>query len=59
MTDDNMRAQRRAELWERLCRLSDELLELSWLWWEDDPEMASWDADAEDDGDETKGGPVR
>jgi hypothetical protein len=45
MTLQNMQALRRAEIWERLCRLSDQLMELSWLWWEEDPDMASWDID--------------
>lgn len=52
MMDNNLRAQRRAALWERLCRLSDELQELAWLWFEEDPEMAVWDTELDCEGDE-------
>ena len=45
MTESNWRARQRAELWERLCRLSDELHEITLLWWDEDSEMASWDPD--------------
>jgi hypothetical protein len=47
MTEENWRAGRRAQLWERLCRLSDELQELTFLWWDEDPQMASWEPGGE------------
>lgn len=43
MTEANWRAQRRAALWEKLCSLAADLMEMTWDWEENDPEMASWD----------------
>jgi hypothetical protein len=34
-----MDAQRRFELWERLCQLTDELQAIAHFWWELDPYM--------------------
>ena len=45
MTEANWRAQRRAALWEKLCSIAGELMELTWDWEKSDPEMASWDPD--------------
>lgn len=46
MTESNWRAQRRAELWERLYAITDELLDLVERWEQNDPEMACWDREA-------------
>ena len=40
-----MNAQRRLELWQRLCQLSDELQAIAQFWWELDPDMQGPTAD--------------
>jgi len=40
-----MNAERRFELWERLCQLIDEMQAIAHFWWELDPHMQPQSAD--------------
>ena len=45
MTAANWRARRRAALWEKLCSIANDLMEMTWQWEESDPEMTCWEPD--------------